>query len=42
MTKETEGPVWGYKLVDGEVEAKLFADGLPKGWADSHAKLKDK
>lgn len=36
-------PAWGYKLTDGEVEARLFDDGkLPKGWVDTPAKLKGK
>lgn len=41
---ETKGvPQWGYRLVDGEVEAKLFPEGRPsKGWQDTPAKLKRK
>ena len=36
-------PAWGYRLKDGEVEAKLFPEGLPpRGWADTPAKLKVK
>ena len=42
MTKEEKGPEWGYKLVDGEVEAKLFPEGREKGWEDTPAKLKAK
>jgi hypothetical protein len=34
---------WGYRKIKGEVEAKLFDDGLPsKGWQDSPAKLTTK
>lgn len=43
MTEKAEtGPAWGYrKDENGEVEAKLFADGkLPRGWQDTPAKLK--
>lgn len=33
-------PEWGYRLKNGEVEAKLFEDGRPsRGWADTPAKL---
>lgn len=40
MTENT-GPAWGYKMVNGEVQAQLFPDGLPaRGWADSPAKCK--
>ena len=43
MAKGSKGPAWGYKLEDGEVVAQVFSDGeLPKGWADSPAKLKGK
>lgn len=42
MSDESKGPAWGYKMVDGEVVSKLFVDGLPRGWADSPAKVKDK
>lgn len=34
-------PTWGYKLVDGEVDARLFKDGkLVDGYVDTPAKLK--
>lgn len=40
MTDKT-GPAWGYKMEKGEVVARVFEDGkLPKGWADTPAKLK--
>lgn len=40
MSKQT-GPAWGYKLVKGAVEAKLFVDGkIPRGWHDTPANLK--
>lgn len=29
---------WAYRLKDGEVEAQIFEDGVPKGWHDSPAK----
>ena len=29
---------WGYRLKDGEVEAQVFEEDLPKGWHDSPAK----
>lgn len=39
----SNAPEWGYRLVDGEVVAKLFPDGRPpRGWADTPAKLKGK
>lgn len=35
-------PRWGYRLVDGGVDAKLFelakGESIPKGWVDSPAK----
>lgn len=35
--------IWGYRLTNGEIEAKVFdGDKLPKGWADTPAKLKAK
>jgi hypothetical protein len=38
---ENKGPCWGYKLIDGEVVAKLFEDGnRPRGWKDTPAGLK--
>lgn len=33
---------WGYRLKDGEVEAKIFEGKRPKGWSDSPAKLTKK
>lgn len=34
---------WGYRLKDGEVEARLFEeDTAPEGWADTPAKLERK
>lgn len=34
-------PAWGYRLKNGEVEARIFEDGkLPRGWVDTPAKLK--
>ncbi len=30
--------VWGYRLKDGEVEAQVFEEDLPKGWQDSPVK----
>lgn len=35
-------PTCGYKLIDGKVQAKVFDGDLPKGWADTPAKLKTK
>lgn len=41
MAEKVTGPAWGYKKQDGETISKLFEDGkLPKGWADSPAKVK--
>jgi len=40
MTDNKKGPTWGYRIKDGEVEAKLFPEGRPKGWKDTPAKLK--
>lgn len=41
MTQEAT-PTWGYRLVKGEVEQKIFPTGkLPKGWKDTPAGLKD-
>ena len=41
MTEDKNQPEWGYrKGKGGEVEAKLFPDGRPKGWKDSPAKVK--
>ena len=38
---DKKSPAWGYrKGKDGEVESKLFEDGIPKGWKDSPAKVK--
>lgn len=34
-----ENPIWGYRLVKGEVEAKLFDGKLPRGWKDTPAGL---
>ena len=37
----SKNPTWGYRLKDGEVEAKIFENGkLPSGWVDTPAKLK--
>lgn len=34
-------PTWGYRLKDGEIEARVFDNGkLPRGWHDSPAKVK--
>lgn len=33
---------WGYRLKDGEIEAKIFDGDLPKGWHDSPAKCAPK
>lgn len=43
MTEEQKRPpAWGYKLVDGEVEARLFPDGkLSRGWKDTPAGMKN-
>lgn len=32
--------IWGYKLIDGEVVAKLFEGKLPRGWKDTPAGMK--
>ena len=34
--------IWGYRLVNGAVEAQIFTDALPKGWVDTPAKCKPK
>lgn len=34
--------VWGYRLKDGEVEAKIFDGKIPTGWKDTPAKLTKK
>lgn len=41
---DSKGPAWGYrKGEDGQVEARLFPDGLPaKGWHDTPEKVKTK
>lgn len=37
-----EEKVWGYRYVNGEIEAKIFTSTIPKGWVDSPAKCKGK
>ena len=41
MTEEPKIPQWGYRMLDGKEEARLFPEGRPsRGWADTPAKLK--
>lgn len=35
-----ENPIWGYRVVDGEIVSQLFDGKLPKGWKDTPAGLK--
>lgn len=37
-----KNPIWGYRLKNGEVEAKLFDEKLPRGWKDTPAGLGEK
>ena len=40
--EEDNMQIWGYRLVNGAVEAQIFTDALPKGWVDTPAKCKPK
>lgn len=33
--------IWGYKWINGQVEAKLFDEVIEKGWEDTPAKCEE-